>query len=278
MGRSASTGSRLTRMHEAVGAACLNIAHRGARGHAPENTLPAFELAAQQGAHMFELDVHLSADGQVVVHHDDDLLRCTDAAERYPDRASYFVSDFTLAQLRTLDAGSWFQGARAALIPTLDEVLALARSHRRMVNIELKQIPRMYRQLVAQVFLCLDRLDMREQVLISSFDHQALISVRSSCERVATGALCAGRLARVAAYLALLDADAYHPSCSAQRDSLGLHAADGVLDTETIDELRAAGKHVNVWTCNEHAQMQQLRAAGVTGIVTDYPDRLATLA
>jgi glycerophosphoryl diester phosphodiesterase len=271
------TTSRLTALHEAAGVVCLNIAHRGARGHAPENTLPAFELAAQLGAHMFELDVHLTADGHVVVHHDDDVLRCSDASLRYPGRASYFISDFSLAELRTLDAGSWFAGASATQIPTLQEVLALAKGLGRFVNIELKTIPRMYRRLVPQVFSCLDRVDMRDQVLISSFDHQQLLEVRASCLRVATAALCSGRLARVAEYLTLLDADAYHPSCSSFCDSMGLHAADAALDTATIAALRGAGKHINVWTCNEPAHMQTLLATGITGLITDYPDRLAQL-
>jgi glycerophosphoryl diester phosphodiesterase len=261
-------------MHEAAGVACLNIAHRGARGHAPENTLAAFELASQMGAHMFELDVHVTADGHVVVHHDDDVLRCTDAAARFPGRMSYFISDFHLAELQTLDASSWYPSASAARVPTLDEVLELAKGLGRFVNIELKLIPRMYRQLVPQVFACLDRLDMREQVLISSFDHQVLLDVRSRCQRVATGVLCGERLARVPEYLALLDADAYHPSCVTQCDSMGLHAADGALDAATISALRAAGKGINVWTCNEPAHMQQLLSACVTGIITDFPDRL----
>jgi glycerophosphoryl diester phosphodiesterase len=186
---------------------------------------------------------------------------------------SYFISDFHLAELQTLDASSWYPGASAARVPTLCEVLELAKGLGRFVNIELKLIPRLYRQLVTQVFACLDRWDMREQVLISSFDHQALVDVRSGCERVATGVLCGERLARVPEYLALLDADAYHPSC----DSVGVHAADGVLDTATISALRAAGKQINVWTCNEPAHMQQLLAAGVTGIISDFPDRLRSL-
>lgn len=265
--------SRLTRMHEALGVACLNIGHRGARGHAPENTLPAFGLALKLGAHMLELDVHLTSDERVVVHHDDDVLRCTDAAQCYPDRASYFISDFRLCELQALDAGSWFAGAASTKIPTLEEVLELASAHKRYVNIELKSLPRMYRQLVPRVFECLDRLGMREQVLISSFDHRTLLDVRARCERVATAALSSDRLVRVPAYLDLLDADAYHPSC----DGLGLHAAVPELDVQTIATLRSAGKHVNVWTCNDSASMQKLIAAGVTGIVTDYPDRLAPL-
>ena len=283
-----NTSSRLARMHEAAGVACLNVAHRGGRGHAPENTLPAFELGAHMGAHMFELDVHVTGDGQVVVHHDDDVLRCTDAAMRFPERASYFISDFSLAELQSLDAGSWFarkhpaqahalEGPEAIRIPTLEQVLELAHGLKRLVNVELKTLPRMYRELVPKVFACIDRFDMREQVLITSFDHLQLKSVRAHCQRVATGVLSAGRLACIPEYLQLLDADAYHPGCAGTFDSLGFHSVDGILNTDTIEAVRAAGKHVNVWTCNESGQMRQLLAAGVTGIITDFPDRLASI-
>src|SRR5437763_1427670 len=86
----------------------LNIGHRGARAFAPENTLEAVVKAKRLGCHMVEVDVHLTADGEVIVLHDDDLLRCSNVKEVFPGRKSYFVSDFTLAEVRKLDAGSWF--------------------------------------------------------------------------------------------------------------------------------------------------------------------------
>jgi len=260
-------GSRL----EAMDTVCVNIAHRGASAHAPENTMPAFELALKLGAHMVELDVHLTADGHVVVHHDDDVLRCTDAAARFAGRHSYFISDFSLAELRELDAGSWFAGdARGARIPTLDEVLELAAAHSIFVNIELKMIPRMYRALVPRVLDCVERAGVQHRVLVTSFDHRALRDVRARSEEIATGVLSSNPLADPVAYLAALDADAYHPSC----DAIGLHAADGGVDVDVIQALREVDKQINVWTCNEPARMQQLMAAGVTGIITDHPERL----
>jgi glycerophosphoryl diester phosphodiesterase len=284
--------TRLARLHDAAGTDLLNIAHRGARGTAPENTLPAFEKGAALGAHMFELDVHLSADGHVVVHHDDDLLRCTDVAARFPGRASYFVSDFSLAELQTLDAGSWFAKAEPVgvscaelshyasgdvRIPTLLAVLELASELGRLVNVELKALPRRYPALAAQTLQCIERLGVRDRVLISSFDHQQLIAVRAMSEHIATAVLSSDRLARVAGYLQLLDADAYHPGCVGGCDSIGFQSLDGRLDAATISELRGAGKHINVWTCNDPHQMTQLMALGVTGIVTDYPERLHAL-
>src|SRR5262245_10871035 len=72
----------------------LNIAHRGASAFAPENTMEAFRKAADLGCHLIELDVHFSKDNELIVIHDDDLNRCSDVKSRFPNRKSYFVSDF----------------------------------------------------------------------------------------------------------------------------------------------------------------------------------------
>jgi glycerophosphoryl diester phosphodiesterase len=118
---------------------------------------------------------------------------------------------------------------------------------------------------------------LREKVLISSFDHQQLEAVRALDAQVATAVLTSDRLCGVARYLDALDADAYHPGCYGPFDSLGFGSVAQRLDTRCIHEARAAGKGVNVWTCNAAPQMQALIDAGVTGIVTDYPNRLSSL-
>src|SRR5437870_6129946 len=86
----------------------LNIAHRGARAFAPENTLEAIAAATHFACHMVELDVHLSRDGELIVVHDDDLVRCSNVCEVFPVRAPWFVSDFTAQEIAKLDAGSWY--------------------------------------------------------------------------------------------------------------------------------------------------------------------------
>ncbi|MGY4827122.1 glycerophosphodiester phosphodiesterase [Sphaerotilaceae bacterium SBD11-9] len=303
---------RLDRLRDFAGGPDLfQVAHRGARAYAPENTLPAFEKAAQMGCHMVELDVHLSADGHLVVHHDDDLRRCTDATLRYPGRASYAVSDFTAAEMATLDAGGWYlqqlalppaqrqaflreltpaeqaafvtegherlYGSGAVKLPSLEAVLKLADSVRLLVNIEIKTIPRMYPGIAAKVMECVLRHGMMERVLISSFDHEQLDSVRRLNPKVATAVLTSDRLCHVARYLDALDADAFHPGCYGDFDSLGFGSVGGTLETRGIDEARAAGKDVNVWTCNDEAQMRALIDAGVTGLITDYPNRLSAV-
>ena len=87
----------------------LNIAHRGARSLAPENTLAAARMARHAGADMWELDVAVSADGALFVMHDDSLQRTTNAAQRFPDRAPWTFSGFTLAELEAEGLGPFFK-------------------------------------------------------------------------------------------------------------------------------------------------------------------------
>lgn len=292
-----------------LGAAPLLVGHRGARAFAPENTLPAIERAAEFGCAMVEVDVHLSRDGVPVVHHDDTLRRCTDVAQRFPGRADAWLSDFTLAELRTLDAGSWYLqqlglpaaqrqpflrtlsqaelaahlgpaqqaafGAGRVHVPTLAEVLDCARGLGLAVNVEIKSIPRMYPGIAEKVLAQIVQSGMHARVIVSSFDHEQLVALRALDATLALGVLVAERLARPERYLELLDADAYHPGCYDDFDSLGFGSVAGTLDTRGIDAVRASGRGVFVWTCNDAAQMLALAQAGVSGIITDYPNRFA---
>ena len=302
---------RAAELHAQAGATRLNIGHRGARALAPENTLAAFQKALDLGCHMVELDVHCTRDGVLLVHHDDDLLRCTDVAARHPDLETCFVSDFTAAQIATLDAGTWFvvqlslpatqraaflrsltpleqstlisaaemrnYASGAVRVPTLAQVLELLEPSPMLVNVEIKALPRMYPGIAAQVLDCLRHHGMEHRTLLSSFDHEQLSTARALSSRAATAVLTSDRLARPARYLELLDADAYHPSCSGEQDSLGFHSVARTLQCAGIAEVLAQGKAVNTWTCNDPAQMRQLLAAGLTGIFTDYPHRLTAL-
>jgi glycerophosphoryl diester phosphodiesterase len=300
---------RIARLHAHAAADSFNIGHRGARAFAPENTLAAFAKAIHLGCHMVELDVHLTLDEVPVVHHDDDLLRCTDAATLYPGRASYYVSDFTAAQIASLDAGRWFSeqlalqpGQRqpflrglsaaeqrthvsidelreyasgAVRVPTLAQVCELVEPMTLLLNVEIKSLPRMYPTVTARAIECLRHYGMEQRTLLSSFDHEQLIAARSISPQLATAVLTSDRLAKPAGYLELLDADAYHPSCHGEQDSLGFNSVGGILQRQGISEVLESGKDVNTWTCNDASQMRALLGAGVTGVFTDYPNRLA---
>ena len=287
-----------------------NIAHRGARAFAPENTLESFAKACEFNCRMIELDVHFSKDGELVVHHDDEITRCTNVGREFPNRATYYVSEFTYDQLSSLDAGSWFveqlilaphlrqpylqsltseeidcfvtpnertrYASGEVKIPRLQEVLELARDRRMLVNVELKTLPRMYPGLAQSVVELVDSMGMAESFLISSFDHEQLLEVRRLNDMIATGVLTSDRLARPGDYLQMLDADAYHPGCVGDVDSIGFNSCSGELELTGIQSVRALGRAVNVWTCNDQNTMRKLVSAGVTGLITDYLNRAQT--
>lgn len=232
----------------------LVIAHRGASAYAPENTLRAFELAARQGADMCELDVQRTADGVLVVFHDDTTARWE--AQGRP------VTHCTLADLRQLDIG----GERVA---TLAEVCSFARERGMRLNVELKM-----RGIGADVVRLVHHERVSDQVLISSFWDEALAEIAA----VAPGmprALLMGiptfrpdvRLRESWPFLDLkrVGAVAWHP---AWQIPLLDHVAPIV---------RRAGYRVHVWTVNDPDDMRRFLVLGVDGIITDTPDVLHSL-
>ena len=285
-------------------AGVLNIAHRGARAFAPENTLAAFQKAKIFACQMFEMDVRMSKDGVLMVHHDEQLTRCTDVKSKFPDRNTYYVQDFTYDELNILDVGSWYieqlalPGAQRQeflqtltdeelarfvsqqdreiyasgeiRLPTLKQTLEFARRADMMVNIELKKQPDMTTELANTVVKLVEFMRLDHHVLISSFDHDQLVKVRELTKTIATGILTDDRIDNLNEYLQLLDADAYHPNCYSESDSMGTRE----LNLYGITTIRESGRYVNVWTCNNKDDMRQLIAAGVTGLISDFPNRV----
>jgi glycerophosphoryl diester phosphodiesterase len=110
--------------------------------------------------------------------------------------------------------------------------------------------------------------------LISSFDHEQLVRVRRRTKIIAMGILTSDRLANPGKYLQLLDADTYNPGCYGNYDSIGFNSVSQKLDPCGIINARAFGYGVIVWTCNDKDEMRQLIAAGVTGLFSDFPNRV----
>lgn len=261
----------------------LNVAHRGARSLAPENTLAAARAGLAAGADMWELDVQLTADDQLIVLHDSELTRTSDAAVRFPGRSPWRVADFTLAEIQTLDCGSWFNatdpfgqiaagrvGAAAQRsycgekAPTLLQALEFTVANHWRVNVELKDVkdPTKGRRLVRQTVDLILAMGSEDRVIVSSFNHDYVSEVRSVSAAIATAALSFWAIKRPAQVLSRLGAQAYNPRRQVVRAS-------------TVRMLRAAGFDVYVWTVNSMRSMRRLAELGVTGIITDYPQVLA---
>jgi glycerophosphoryl diester phosphodiesterase len=229
--------------------ALLVIAHRGASGTCPENTLAAFRRAEALGAHMIELDVQLSRDGEVVVVHDDTIDRTTDGTGA--------VSAQTLAALRRLDAGAWFGATyRGERIPTLAEVLAEIRLP---VNVELKagggaDLERRTLEVVTTA-------QALRRVVFSSFDAQALVRMRDLTADADLAVLWTRRAVAPAIELAK------------RVGARGLHLRKTAADPRSLAAARENDLEVRVWTVNEPREFAPLSRLGASGVFTDYPER-----
>ena len=234
----------------------MNIAHRGASAAAPPNTLAAFEKAMELGADGVEFDVHLSADGVVVVIHDFNVDGTTDGSGR--------VAEMTLAQLKQLDAGSHFDPAFAGeRIPTLEEVLEAVGS-RLLLNIELKSTSLRDNGLERAVIAQVKRHNLDNRVLLSSFNPLSLRRAKKIAPHIPVGLLYSPSLPlplRRAWLAPLVPHEARHPEHT-------------MVDTRYVAWARRRGYRVNTWTVDDPDEMRRLIGLGVDGIITNVPNVL----
>ncbi len=139
-----------------------------------------------------------------------------------------------------------------------------------MGSIELKTQPNVTTELAEKVVKLVEVMNMKHQVLISSFEHEQLRKVRQLTKIIAIAVLTDDHIENLINYLQLLDATAYHPNCYGDRDVTGRRK----LNLDDIAPTRKGGRQVNVWTCNNKDDMRQLIAAGVTGLISDFPNRV----
>jgi glycerophosphoryl diester phosphodiesterase len=212
------------------------IGHRGAPREFPENTLPAFRRAFERGADAVELDVHATADGEVVIHHDPTIGR---GASAYAGRA---IAELAFAQVRAIRL------ADEIGIPTLAQVLALVPPSRR-VYVEVKGDG--IEELVAAAVRA-----SRVDCAVHSFDHAAIARMRRIAPEIPRGILYDRRDVDVEAAIHQTGARDVWPNWK-------------LIDRETVDLVHARGGRVIAWTVNSSAAAEDLAAIGVDGICTD---------
>ena len=237
------------------------IAHRGFSGIAPENTLPALQLAIDSGADMVEFDVRTTKDDQLVVIHDATVERTTNGTG--------YVSQYTLPELQTLDAGTWFsQAFSGTQVPSLKEVLRLCNGSVYM-NIEIKtdeQSTEALDRLVNTVSEHVLGMNLSRSVVISSYNLHIVRRLRERHSDMVTALL----------------SDREH---FVERDIItarkvgasALHVPTRLVTKQLIDRAREQNLITAVHTVNEPPDMRRIIAMGFDGIFTDYPDRLRHL-
>ncbi|GGP43380.1 glycerophosphodiester phosphodiesterase family protein [Streptomyces sindenensis] len=250
-------------------AAPVVVAHRGASGYAPENTLAAVDAADALGIDWVENDVHRSRDGVLVVLHDTGLKRTTDVEEVFPDRAPWAVKDFTAAELAKLDAGSWFgEQFTGARIPTLTQFLHRLERNRQKLLLEIKSpatYPGIERDIIRTLGRSgwLDRSHVRDRLVIQSFGADSVKKVHELRPDITTGFLGTPAVADLPSYAEFTDQ--INPSYA----TIG---ADYVAAVQRLKGPHGKRLRVNTWTVNKAADAVKVRDYGVDGIITNFPD------
>lgn len=219
----------------------LKIGHRGAKGHTAENTIDSFLKAFELGAHGVELDVHLSADGEVIVIHDETV-------DRTIKNAAGFVNDFTIAECQKLG------------IPSLVEVFHILPKNA-FLNIEIKD-PKATEVVVDQIekFVRLKELDYKN-IVISSFDWEVLKEVKRCNPVIKLGVLTEGDLETAFAFAQKIEAFSIHPWFK-------------LLTPEWVDTVRKSQFQIHTFTVNSIEDITFVKNLGVDAIISDFPDRL----
>jgi glycerophosphoryl diester phosphodiesterase len=245
------------------------IAHRGASGQYPENTLAAFRAAADAGAPYFELDVHMTRDGVVVVSHDPVLSRTCglDAA----------TGDLTLAELKQADAGWGFVAevgrfpfrGRGIEVPALAEVFAAFPEHRYIIEVK-QSAP----SLAPALLEVIERAGMRRRVLLASEEHAPIDELRALAPELPTGF----PYPEIVGFMASLapGAEPYQP----RGDAVQIppeYESWRIVTPESVAAAHRISVEVHVFTVNDAAEMRAMLEIGVDGIITDHPALLLKL-
>ena len=233
------------------------LGHRGFSAVAPENTLAAFGAAIQAGAEGFELDVHMTKDGELVIIHDETVDRTTDGTG--------WIKDLTFAEIKDLDAGTWFSVEfKGEQIPTLREVLELVRETNHTVNIELKNNLIAYPGLEEKVIREVESLGMEKRVILSSFNHVSIYNLHRLRPSMKLGILYEEPISMPWAYAKSLGASAIHPN----------HI---IATEEVVIRAHEYGVAVRPYTVDVEIEARRLISLGVDAIITNVPDQLKKL-
>lgn len=247
----------------------VTVAHRGASGYAPENTLAAVRKADKLGFDWVENDVQRTKDGELVVMHDTTLARTTNAESLYPDRSPWNISDFTAKEIARLDAGSWFSDDyKGEKVPTLEQYLKHIGKSGQNLLLEHKS-PELYPGIELQTLRelrsegWLDSSHLSKKLIIQSFNASSIRTTHILNSKVKTGFLGNPKVSELDAYAQFTDQINPTHSAATKDYVKAVHKRKGPL-----------GKRMEVltWTVNDASTARSVDKAGVDGIISNFPD------
>ncbi|MCR5774144.1 MAG: glycerophosphodiester phosphodiesterase [Lachnospiraceae bacterium] len=231
--------------------------HRGASGYAPENTLPAFKLAADMGADGIELDIQQTKDGVIVVCHDETVNRTSDGVG--------WIKDLTFDELRKLDFSNGDQAYEGVRIPAIEEVFDLLEPTSLTINIELKTGIVFYDRIEEKILELTGNKNWRDRVIYSSFNHYSILKIKELDPDAKVGLLYADGPIDMPGYGKSHGVDALHP------------ALYNLQYPNYMQDCRKYGLDVNVWTVDSKEYLQICKEYGVNAVITNYPAKAKEL-
>ncbi|WP_069998469.1 glycerophosphodiester phosphodiesterase [Cellulosilyticum sp. I15G10I2] len=219
----------------------LNCAHRGASAYYPENTMLAFRKAIELGCDAIETDIHVSKDGRLVLIHDDKVDRTTNKKGD--------VKDYTFKELERMG------------VPSLEQLIVLAKRYGIILNLELKSGPEWYDGIEEKIVEAVKRYHIIDTTIISSFNHYALVKCKELCPQIQIGLIYVEAIYKPEKYCEYAGAEAIHPFYL-------------TLTNQEVEALHGAGFKVRPFTVNSEGALRRMIEMDVDMIITDYPDRL----
>ncbi len=238
----------------------LNFGHRGFRSQYPENTMLSFEKAVQIGVDGLEFDVHLSKDGIPVIIHDETLDRTCDK--------NGLVKELSLSELKAVNAGAKFKDKNSKTfnekIPTLEEYFDFIKTKDVISNIELKTGVFEYPGIEEKVYSLIREYNLQEKCIISSFNHESVLRFKKLAPQIRCGFLVDSWQIAPASYLKQHNIECYHPPAYSVTKHL-------------VNKLHSENIQVNTWFGSIQINYARVIKTEVDIIITDYPDKIASL-
>jgi len=248
----------------------LNIAHRGASGHAPEHTMSAYQLGKEMHGDYIEIDLQMTKDGILIAMHDEKVDRTTNGSGK--------VKDMTLADIKKLDAGSWFNAAypekaqsqfEGLQVPTLEEVIeAFGKNSRYYIETKAPDVyPGMEKELVRilKKHKLTSQNAQSSKIIVQSFSRESLLKMNKLAPAIPLVQLISYSEPAVISDAELDDIKKY---------AIGVGMNHKRIDRAYVEQVRNHGLLIHPYTVNKRSDMERLIDWGVTGMFTNYPDVL----